>query len=250
MKYLCLLLLLCLGWPAQAGITLPQPPQAVVDLVGTVDNPSRQVLYREISQLEREQGWQVRVLVQKDQIPGRQIKQYWNLGARSVLIVMDLKGNNPLFFNIGDQVQRKLPRLFWQELQARYGNQYYIGEHGRGAALVATFGAIAQSLREGGRATVPGLSQEHWLLTFLSSMLGGLVAGFAVHPRRPGAIWHWQGLLFSAPLWSILFVIFGLGVVRVRTDELLPLLENIGGFTVAALIAFLIPTPKRAKLEW
>jgi hypothetical protein len=144
-------------------------------------------------------------------------------------------------------VSAKLPRFFWRELQARYGNQFYIAEKGRGQALTAAVGAITDSLLVGGRATVPGLSQEHWILTFISSLVGGLVVGFACHPRRPGALWYWQGILFAAPLWAILFVIFGLGVVMIRTPDPLPLLANCAGFFGAAFLAFLVPTPQRAE---
>ncbi|WP_218080041.1 TPM domain-containing protein [Anthocerotibacter panamensis] len=240
-------LMLCLGWSVHAEVPLPSPVRPVVDLVGTLDAQTRNLLTTDIGRLEHETGWKVRVLVQQNDRPGSKVKPYWGLNERSVVILMDLTEKNPLRFNAGAEVQKKLPRFFWRELQARYGNQYYIADHGRGAALVATFGAIGTSLREGGRATVPGLSYDHWLLTFISSILGGLVAGFACHPRRAGEFWHWQGLLFAAPLWSILFVLFGLGVVLVRTLELLPVLQNCGGFAAAALVAFLIPTPKREK---
>jgi len=238
-----------LAWPVGAEVILPLPVRSVVDLVQTVDRASLATLERQIGLLERDTGWRVRVLVQNKEIPGKKIKAYWGLDERSILIVMDLKQGNPLAFRSGAQVRSKLPRLFWQELQARFGNLYYIGDHGRGPALVATLGAIDTSLRQGGRATVPGLSPEHWFLTFLSSVLGGLVVGFACHPRRKGELWYWQGLMFSAPLWTILFVIFGLGVVLVRTSDWLPLGQNIAGFMVAGGIAFLVPTPQRVKLS-
>ncbi|WP_287127996.1 TPM domain-containing protein [Candidatus Cyanaurora vandensis] len=242
------LLLLCLALSGDIlAQTLPQPVRPVVDLVGTVDPVSRRTLTGQITRLETETNWRVRVLVQQNETPGKQIKTYWGLNERSVLVVLDLKQTNPLFFNVGTQVRAKLPRTFWQELQSRYGNQYYIGENGRGKALVSAVGAIDQSLRQGGRATVPGLSGDHWLLTFASSVLGGLVVGFACHPRRPGEVWHWPGLMFSAPLWSILFLIFGLGVVLVRTADWVPVLQNSAGFLVAAGIAFLVPTPQRAE---
>ncbi len=245
-----LLVLLCV-WPVQAKeVVLPQPPQPIVDLMGSIELRYQTELTQKIAQLEREQHWQVRILVQKDDIPGKQIKTYWGLNERSILIVVNLKKRNPLFFNVGDAAYQKLPRFFWRELQARYGNQFYIGEHGRGEALVQTIGAITESLHEGGRATVPGLPREHWILTFISSALGGLVLGFACHPREGNPVWYWQGIFFSAPLWAILFVIFGLGVVVIRTNDPIPVLENSGGFIAAALIAFLIPTPKRAKLDF
>ncbi len=240
------LLLLTLWWiPGSAKTDLPQPITPVLDLVGILEPAVVRQLTEQIGALERDQEWKVRILIQKNEIPGRQIKTYWALDERSVLIVLDLKERNPLLFNVGDQVRKLLPRVFWAELQSRYGNQFYINKEGRGQALLASVEAIDRSLRVGGRETVPGLSREHWILTFVSSIVGGLVAGFAIHPRRKGEVWHWQGLMFSMPLWAIFYLIFGLGVVLVRTPEIWPLIQNSGGFLAGALTAFLIPTPKR-----
>jgi len=72
-------------------------------------------------------------------------------------------------------------------------------------------------------------------------VLGGLICGFAAQPRKPGQAIAWQWALVFSPLWGILFVAFGIGPVVSRTSEWLPLVRNILGFTIGALVAYLTP---------
>lgn len=254
------LLALLFAAPAHAEITLPQPPRPVVDFTDTLTAKDEQQLTQTITKLEKDLNWKVRVLTinlkyrsgtdpnaLKDQTPGQAVKPYWGLDDRSILVVMNTREDNPLNFNVGDEYRQTLPRVFWRELQARYGNKFYVAEHGRSQAMLATVSAIDESLRQGGRPSVPGLTSDHQLFTFVLSLIGGLVAGFASHPRSKDERFNWKGFLISAPLWAILFVSFGIGPVVTRTTDLLPLAQNIGGFLLGMIIALLIPTPKKAK---
>jgi hypothetical protein len=67
------------------------------------------------------------------------------------------------------------------------------------------------------------------------------VFGFAAHPREPGKVFSWQWALIFSPLWGILFIAFGIGPVVTRTAEWLPLVRNVAGFALGALVAFLSP---------
>lgn len=230
---------------AQAKVTLPQPPVPVVDLGEQLSKPQLKQLGYQIAHIERDLGFKVRVLTQKAESPGRAVRGYWGLDDRSILVVLNVFENNPLDFNVGMGVREKLPRVFWQELQGRYGNQFYIQDNGRAKALLETVNAIDLSLSQGGRASVPGIPPEHWLFTFVLSICGGLVAGFASHSRTGGQWFNWKGFLISSPMWFILFIAFGLGPVLMRTSDLLLILKNCGGFLAGGLIGFLIPTPKR-----
>ena len=78
------------------------------------------------------------------------------------------------------------------------------------------------------------------MLTFIISMLGGVVAGFAAHPRPNSSspvAWPW--VLLLAPLWGVMFIIFGLGPVLSRTTDWLPITRNVLGFLGAAIGAYL-----------
>jgi cytochrome bd-type quinol oxidase subunit 2 len=85
------------------------------------------------------------------------------------------------------------------------------------------------------------LPREQWILTLITSIIGGVVCGFAAQPRQPGQVFAWQWALIFSPLWGILFIAFGIGPVVSRTSEWLPLVRNIAGFVLGALVAFLSP---------
>jgi len=95
-------------------------------------------------------------------------------------------------------------------------------------------------LEKGGCQVVPGLPQEQWLLTFWTSILGGLIVGFAGFPRQPGRKVEWVWVLLLSPLWVILFGVFGVAPIVTRTNDLLPLARNALGFLGGAVSAYLI----------
>jgi energy-converting hydrogenase Eha subunit A len=95
-------------------------------------------------------------------------------------------------------------------------------------------------LRQGGCKVVPGLPREQWILTLVTSVIGGLVLGFAAQPRD-GKTFAWQWALIFSPLWGILFIAFGIGPVISRTSEWLPLFRNVIGFVLGILVAYLTP---------
>jgi hypothetical protein len=87
---------------------------------------------------------------------------------------------------------------------------------------------------------VPGLPQEQWLLTLATSVLGGLIVGFAAYPRKPEHTVEWAWVLLLSPLWVILFGVFGVAPIVTRTSDLLPLARNAMGFLGAAVAAYVI----------
>jgi hypothetical protein len=95
-------------------------------------------------------------------------------------------------------------------------------------------------LERGGCQVVPGLPQEQWLLTLCTSVLGGLIVGFAAYPRQPGRQVEWVWVLLLSPLWVILFGVFGVAPIVTRTSDWLPLMRNALGFIGGAGAAYLI----------
>lgn len=229
--------------PAQAFNNpelLPDSPTPIIDLARVLTDTQEQRLARELNQFEDETGWKLRVLTQFDRTPGLAVRDFWSLDERSVLLVADQRGGNLLNFNVGEAFYAFMPRTFWVELQTRYGNQFYVRDHGEDGAIFDSLHSIEGCLRQGGCSVVPGLPQEQWVLTLVTSVLGGLVCGFTAHPRKPGQIIAWQWVLIFSPLWGILFVAFGIGPVITRTSDWLPLFRNVAGFLVGALSAYLI----------
>jgi hypothetical protein len=220
---------------------LPDIETPVVDLANFLPNLQEQSLIEDLNKFELDTGWKMRVLTQYDRTPGRAVINYWGLDDKSILLVADGRGGNILAFSIGDAVYELLPRTFWIELQTRFGNMYYVREHGENNAIVEALNAVKGCLQDGGCYVVPGLPQEQWILTLVCSIIGGVIFGFAAVPRKEGQVFAWQWALIMSPLWGILFVSFGIAPVVTRTAEWLPLLRNVLGFLLGALVAYLSP---------
>ncbi|MFN5751349.1 MAG: TPM domain-containing protein [Pseudanabaena sp.] len=225
---------------------LPESYTNVIDLGRFLTDVEEKAIDQKLTKFEEQTGWKLRVLTQVDRTPGRAVKDFWNLDDRSVMLVADSRGRNLLNFSVGDEVYPLLSRGFWIELQSRYGNQFYVREQGYDQSILSSIDAITTCLEQDGCAVVPGIPQEQWILTLITSIVGGVVFGFAGHPRKEGEIFAWKWALIFTPLWGMLFISFGLGPVLTRTNEWVPILRNVAGFVGGAVIAYLIPSPKRA----
>ncbi|MCW6037985.1 TPM domain-containing protein [Spirulina subsalsa FACHB-351] len=225
---------------------LPDIETPVIDLANFLPTLQEESLIKQIDNFEKETGWKLRVLTQYDQTPGRSVKEYWGLDDRSVLLVADARGGNLLAFNVGDELYNFLPRTFWVELQTRFGNLYYVRENGENNSIVNALDAVSSCLREGGCNVVPGLPREQWILTLITSILGGVICGLASVPRQKDQVIAWQWALIFSPLWGILFIAFGLGPVVTRTADWLPVFRNVLGFTLGFLVAYLSPMMNRS----
>ncbi|MFN9631793.1 MAG: TPM domain-containing protein [Cyanobacteriota bacterium] len=219
---------------------LPAKPTPVIDLARILTDGQREALESELNDFDHTSGWKLRVVTQYDRTPGLAVKDFWTLDERSLLLVADERGGNLLNFNVGDALFALMPRTFWVELQTRFGNQYYVREHGRDGAVLDALHTVKGCLAMGGCQVVPGLPREQWLLTLCTSILGGLIVGFAAFPRQAGRRVEWVWVLLLSPLWLILFGVFGVAPIVTRTSDLLPLVRNGLGFAAAAVGAYLI----------
>jgi len=237
-------LLLVLMLPAAPALAfdnpelLPDHPTPVIDLAKLLTDGERTDLASELDEFEQTSGWKLKVLTQYDRTPGLAIRDYWQLDDRSLLLVADERGGNLLNFNVGEALFALMPRTFWVELQTRFGNQYYVRDHGGDGAILDAIHAVQGCLVKGGCQVVPGLPREQWLLTFCTSVVGGLIVGFAAFPRQPDRRVEWAWVLLLSPLWLILVGVFGVAPIVTRTQDLMPLLRNGLGFLAAAVGAY------------
>lgn len=220
---------------------LPTQNTPVIDLANFLPKGQEEKLIQNLANFEMETGWKLRVLTQFDRTPGLSVRKFWGLNDKSVLLVADPRGGNILNFNVGDEVYKLLPRTFWVELQTRFGNLYFVRENGENGSIVEALESIQTCLQRGGCRVVPGLPREQWILTLITSVVGGVICGFAAIPRKKGQVFAWQWALIFSPLWGILFIAFGLGPVLTRTTEWLPIVRNILGFLLGGAVAFLSP---------
>jgi hypothetical protein len=222
---------------------LPQETTSIIDLGRFLSESQEEALNQKLDAFEQNTGWKVKVLTQVDRTPGRAVKEFWGLNDHSVMLVADSRGNNLLNFSVGNKVYDLLPRGFWIELQSRYGNQFFVRDRGQDQSILSSVNTIMTCLEQDGCLVVPGLPQEQWLLTLTTSILGGLVFGFAGHPRHEDEIFAWRWALVLTPLWGMLLVAFGIGPVISRTSDLMPIVRNIAGFIGGAAIAYMFPFP-------
>ena len=237
------LLSLLIALPANAYNNpdlLPKESTPVIDLARTLSESQRSQLEKSLDSYEKETGWKIRVISQYERTPGLAVREYWNLDERSLLLIADPRGGNLLNFNVGDAFFALMPRLFWVELQTRFGNQYYVRDHGEDGAILDAISSVETCLDRGGCKVVPGLSPEQWLWTLATSALGGVIAGFAAFPRKDGEIIAWSWLLLLSPLWVMLFGVFGIAPIITRTSELLPILKNSLVFSGSMIGAYLV----------
>lgn len=188
---------------------LPSQPTPIIDLNRSLTDVQEMALAQELEQFEQEHGWKLRVVTQYDRTPGKAVKDFWGLDDRSVLLVADPRGGNLLSFNVGDAVYEKMPRLFWIELQARFGNMFYVREHGEDQAIIQALRSVETCLvREEGCKVVPGLPQEQWLLTLITSLVGGgdlRVCRPTPSPRAGDRLA--MGIDFLAPVGNALYLL-------------------------------------------
>ncbi len=253
----CVSFLLWLSAPSTAIAVnnpelLPADVTPIVDLANFLPQSQEDLLVQNFQQFEAETGWKLRILTQYDRSPGRAVIPFWGLDDKSILLVADARGGNLLAFSIGDAVYELMPRTFWIELQARFGNIYFVRENGENLAITEAMDTVKGCLTRGGCNVVPGLPREQWILTLITSIVGGLIVGFAGIPRREGQVFAWQWVLIMSPLWGILVIAFGIGPVVTRTSDWLPLFRNLIGFALGVLVAYLSPLlnqPNASKNE-
>lgn len=218
---------------------LPETQTPIIDLANLLPTLQEETIVKDLESFEAETGWKLRVLTQYDRTPGLAVRDFWGLNDKSVLLIADPRGGNLLGFNVGDDLYEFLPRTFWVELQTRFGNLYFVRENGENQSIVQSLDTIKTCLRKGGCQVVPGLPKEQWVLTLITSLVGGVILGFASIPRNDGQLVAWQWALIFSPLWGILFIAFGIGPVVTRTSEWLPLFRNVLAFVLGALVAYL-----------
>ncbi|RDX60668.1 Thylakoid lumenal 15.0 kDa protein 2, chloroplastic, partial [Mucuna pruriens] len=136
---------------------LPKEFSTVIDVAGFLSDGQEKRLVEEISALEKDTGFKLRVLAQNYpdtpevkliHTAGLAIKDFWQVDDRTVVFVADPTFGNILNFNVGASVDLDIPRSFWSRLAGKYGNIFYWKEKGEDASIEAAVMAISNCLRE------------------------------------------------------------------------------------------------------
>ena len=235
------------SFAAENSDLLPDHQTPIIDLAKSLSKEQRANLETSLSDYEKNTGWKIKVLTQYEMTPGKAIKDFWKLDESSLVLIADPRGGNLLNFNVGEAYFALMPRIFWVELQSRYGNQFYVRDHGEDGAIIDSINSVKICLDKGGCNFVPGLPRELWIWTLITSILGGLIAGLSAVPRTDKIFIEWKWLLLMSPLWVMLFGVFGIAPVITRTSEVLPLARNIISFIACSMIAFTLSPRTNTK---
>ncbi|KAH0720936.1 hypothetical protein KY289_006271 [Solanum tuberosum] len=128
---------------------LPKEFTSVIDVAGFLSDGQEKRLAQEITDIEKDTGFKLRVLAQNyPDTPGLAIKDYWQVDDRTIVFVADPTFGNILNFNVGATVDLDIPRSFWSRLAGTYGNMFYWKEKGEDASIEAAVMAISSCLRE------------------------------------------------------------------------------------------------------
>ncbi|KAJ1392252.1 putative thylakoid lumenal 15.0 kDa protein 2, chloroplastic [Sesbania bispinosa] len=128
---------------------LPKEFSTVIDVAGFLSDGQEKRLAQEISDLEKDTGYKLRVLAQNyPDTPGLAVRDFWQVDDRTVVFVADPTFGNILNFNVGASVDLDIPRSFWSRLAGKYGNIFYWREKGEDASIESAVMAISSCLRE------------------------------------------------------------------------------------------------------
>ncbi|CAI8602452.1 unnamed protein product [Vicia faba] len=138
---------------AKAGVNkpelLPKEFTTVIDVAGFLSDGQEKRLAQEISALEKDTGYKLRVLAQNyPDTPGLAVRDFWQVDDSTVVFVADPTFGNILNFNVGASVDLDIPRSFWSRLAGKYGNIFYWREKGEDASIESAVMAISNCLRE------------------------------------------------------------------------------------------------------
>ncbi|CAM9302665.1 unnamed protein product [Ascophyllum nodosum] len=134
---------------------LPKEQTNVIDLMGMLTKGQAKRINKQLEDLERATGYRLRLLCQKyPDTPGLAVKDYWKVDDKTIVMVVDpgednnrAGGVNILNFNVGDGLRLNLPPQFWQRLQNRYGNRFYVRDNGQDAAIISAVDSINLCLK-------------------------------------------------------------------------------------------------------
>lgn len=247
-----LLVLTCVCSPSEALAqdtltTQLSSENPVFDAAKILPSRMRGQLNSELREFEQKNGWRIRLLTGYEgelSLGEDDVRAAWRPNPKSVIVGVDPSSPNIVAFRfIGADVQQKLRRQFWIELQSRFGNIYYVRDEGEASAVMSVTKTIEECLlKPEGCRVVPGLPIDQFYFTLVLSIAGGLVFGFSSKLEPAGWVqqrWVWT-LLFS-PLWIILFVSLGIGPVVSRTTDPLPVVGNVVGFLGGAFLFRSLP---------
>ncbi|KAI0564979.1 methanol dehydrogenase [Gracilaria domingensis] len=225
--------------PAPPLQTLPATP-SLLDLEDVLTAGERIRVQSRLNKVYNTSGFHISILTQSEATaPGRRIQSVFPQDERSVLIVAEPSSPNLLRFRVGEEVKKKLPPSFWNELANRYGNSFYVRDKGADTSLLETISAIEQCALPSATICkfVPGISNDQLFVSLCCAAFAGFIAGAV--SRTGGSTFSARYVALFSPLWGIFFVSFALGPVVARIPGLSwQLAAVLASFMAPALVVW------------
>lgn len=144
---------------------LPNTPgdsTPIVDVARILSTSQLREMDKKIKEVESKSNVKIRVLAQTyPNSPGKAIQKYWNVdtckaegvsaddptckGDPNVLVyVHDTGGlgSANVNFSVGKDVEARKPRTFWRQIQNKFGNRFYIRDHGDAETMLDVVSAL------------------------------------------------------------------------------------------------------------
>ncbi|PNH00506.1 Thylakoid lumenal protein 2, chloroplastic, partial [Tetrabaena socialis] len=110
---------------------------SVIDVAGFLAPSEEKRIINEVSALEQDTGFKLRVLAQNyPETPGLAIREYWGVDDNTIVFVADPSFGDILNFNVGAGIDLEVPRSFWGRLAGKFGNKFYWQENGEAASIL------------------------------------------------------------------------------------------------------------------
>lgn len=239
-------LLLCLlcapfAWaadPADGGVLLPLN-ERVVDVTGTLDQPTKAHLIDKLKALEDRRGAQIAVVmlptVGKMDIEAFSNKLFnrWKLGRKGVddgVLLVVAKDDRLMRIEVGYGLEGAIPDvLAGRIIRERMAPAFRQGDYAGGieSAVDALIGLVdGEPLPESAPMQMP---REAWLL--LAAFVIGGVGGVLLVARRLG----WRGALLACMMVVALVAMLASGRDALATVAIAPVCLLVGGATFGAL---------------
>lgn len=87
--------------------------------------------------MEDTTGVKIRLLAQNyPETPGLAIREFWGVDDDTVVLVADPTFGGILNFNVGANIDLRVPRSFWSRLTGKFGNKFYWQEKGESTSII------------------------------------------------------------------------------------------------------------------
>jgi hypothetical protein len=136
------------------GVNKPEllpsgPPTPVLDVAGFLTEGEETRIKTRVESLENDTGIRLRVLAQNyPETPGLAIKDYWAVDDDTIVFVADPMTGNILNFNVGSNVDLRVPRNFFTRVAGKFGTKFYWQEKGENMSILNAVAAIDACVRE------------------------------------------------------------------------------------------------------